>query len=208
MKKLLYPIIIALAIAFTTMPASADEIKDITPGHWAYKSVKYLVDKGYLALYEDGTFRGDLPVNRVVFATALKKLVDQIRSGEISPNTADMKEIQKLLDAYKREISDSGNRIGSIDKQLENQDNKITVIQQDLTKTLVEVRDDFKKMSQENNKQFEAMRAEMKANNEQLVAEVNKLSKDLEKEKKQRKSAQTTLWIGVGVAAIAALASN
>lgn len=49
--------------------------KDLPPGHWAEEAVRYLMDKGYLLGYPDGTFRGDKPVSRYELAVVLYRLV-------------------------------------------------------------------------------------------------------------------------------------
>ena len=51
------------------------DLKDLPPGHWAREAVEFLVSRGYLLGYPDGTFRGDQPVTRYELAVALYRLV-------------------------------------------------------------------------------------------------------------------------------------
>ncbi len=67
----------ALVLAFTLAPlAWGQEVpKDVPPGHWAREAVAYLMAKGYLVGYPDGTFRGDEPVNRYQLAMVLYRVL-------------------------------------------------------------------------------------------------------------------------------------
>jgi len=179
---------------------AATEIKDVDPSNWAYKSIKKLVDKGYLAIYEDNTFRGDQSVSRTVFAAALAKLIDQIERGELKLGGSELNEIKKLSDEFKSEISDYDSKMGALEKRVSDIESGKVVIQTDISKTTVEFRDKFDKMS-----------AQMSKMNEQigyLRDDLNKMRVDLENEKSSRKKAQTMLWVGVVVAAVAGAASN
>jgi len=200
MRKTVVVAATLVMMCFMANRAAAEvQIKDINPGHWAYKSVQYLVENGYLALYDDGKFRGGNPVSREVFATALYKLIEQIQSGEISVGAGDVREIKKLLDEFKNEISDYESRMKAFDERLEDIEKNQTVIQQDISKSMVEFRDGYKKMTEENEK----LRTQVGA----LSDEVTSLDVELQEEKKARKRTQMLMLVGV-VAAIAVGASD
>lgn len=43
-------------------------------GHWAEQTIKVWLEKGYIKLYEDGTFRPDAPITRAEFISMINKL--------------------------------------------------------------------------------------------------------------------------------------
>jgi len=60
---------LGLAFAQSNLPP------DVPKGHWAQEAVEYLVSKGYIVGYPDGTFRGDSPVTRYQLALVLYRLL-------------------------------------------------------------------------------------------------------------------------------------
>jgi len=181
---------------------AATEIKDIDPSNWAYKSIKTLVDKGYLALYEDNTFRGDQALSRTVFAAALAKLIDQIQSGDLKPGGADMAQIKKLSDEFRGEIADYESKIGSIEKRVSDIESGKVVIQTDISKTTVEFRDKYDKLAADNAQ----LRQDLNALNDEMKNQLADVRAALDSERTERKKAQSTMWIGIGLAAIVGVA--
>jgi chaperonin cofactor prefoldin len=60
---------LSLAFAQSNLPP------DVPKGHWAQEAVEYLVSRGYIVGYPDGTFRGDSPVTRYQLALVLYRLL-------------------------------------------------------------------------------------------------------------------------------------
>ncbi len=193
-------VVLMIAAFGLAVRAGATEIKDMKSSDWAFKSVQKLVDKGYLAVYDDGTFRGDQPVSRVVFASALAKLIDQIERGELAGGGVDLAELKKISDSFKNEVSDYDGRMKSLDKRLSDIESGKVVIQQDISRATVEFRDKMDSISAEN----QQMKKDIAALNENL----GKVNASLEKERSERKKAQKAAWIGIVGAAVAGLASN
>jgi peptidoglycan/xylan/chitin deacetylase (PgdA/CDA1 family) len=52
-------------------------------GHWAEQTIKMWVEKGYLKMYEDGTFRPNDPVSRAEFVSMINKLFNLTVPGPI-----------------------------------------------------------------------------------------------------------------------------
>lgn len=200
MKKALLVALVAVMIGFAQNASAKVEIKDMSPGHWAYDAVQNMITRGYMALYEDKSFRGNLPVSREVFAAALSKLIDQIEGGEMGVGGGDVGEVRALLNEFKEEISDYesrakvvGDRIGEIEK------NRM-ITDKSLTETVVETRDGFDKASEERAK----LGRELSIMNDELKS----LNAELDKERKSRKSSQTVMWIGILAAVAVGAASN
>ena len=84
--------------------AKTTEIKDVPPNHWAYQAVQQLVDSGYLGLYEDGTFKGDTPVNRYTLAVVISKILLQAGEGSTPTNSQDVELIRKLSNEFRNEL--------------------------------------------------------------------------------------------------------
>ena len=189
MKKLVMAMLLVFAFAVT---ARAVEIKDVPPSHWAYESIQKLVEKGYIAIYDDDTFRGDQAVSRTVLAAALAKLIDQIESGELKMGGSDMKEVQKLIQEFAGDMADSEARTAALEKRLADIESGETVIQLDISKSTVEFRE-----------KYEQMERNVAILEDQLAA----LDAELKSEVKKRKSITNMLMIGV-VAAIAVGAGN
>ena len=197
MKKILF--LLALMF-FAALPARAVEIQDVAPDNWAYESIQKLVDRGYIALYENSQFRGDLPVSRTIFAAALAKLIDQIERGELKLSAVDLKEIKKLGEEFSSDMSDYDTKLSALQKRIEDIESGKVVIQADISKSVVEFRDKFDQLAAENEK----LKQELAMVEDQLST----LSEGLKSETKKRKSSTSSLWIGVVAAIAAGLASN
>lgn len=84
--------------------AKTTEIKDVPPHHWAYQAVQQLVDSGYFGLYEDGTFKGETPVNRYTLAVVISKVLLQAGEGSVPTNSQDVELIRKLSNEFRNEL--------------------------------------------------------------------------------------------------------
>lgn len=186
-------------LLFAVVSARAVEIKDVPPNHWAYQSIQKLVEKGYIAIYDDKTFRGDQAVSRTVFAAALAKLIDDIESGKVKMSGSDAREVQKLGEEFASDMADYEARIAKLEKRIADIESGEVVVQTDISKTTVEFRDKYDELMAEN----EQIKRDMGILEDQLKT----LSNELASESKKRKQAQTLLMIGV-IGAIAVGAGN
>lgn len=59
--------LVLLVAILPSLPASAADLTDIS-GHWAENAITYLVDKGIINGFPDGTFQPEAPVTRAQFA--------------------------------------------------------------------------------------------------------------------------------------------
>lgn len=82
----------------------AAEIKDVPREHWAYQSVKLLVDKGYLGLYGDGTFQGTKAVDRYTLAVVIARILSEVDSGRIGATPDDVELLRKLSGEFREEL--------------------------------------------------------------------------------------------------------
>ncbi|ACL69927.1 S-layer homology domain-containing protein [Halothermothrix orenii] len=149
MKKIIVPCLIVLML-FSGLTVSAADLKDVPEDHWAYQSIKMLIDKGYLSLYEDGTFRGKDSVTRYEIAALIGRLLEDIQQGKLSMSEEDINQVKRLsLEfrddlvelAKKQEIfSDQIERLKE-DDLIQNEDigkvnEKISDLQNDITQII------------------------------------------------------------------------
>ena len=97
-------VILCVFLMCSPTMAKNTKIKDVPTNHWAYQAVKKLVDDGYLGLYEDGTFRGESPVNRYTLANAISKMLVQLGEGTTTATSQDMQLIRKLSNEFRNEL--------------------------------------------------------------------------------------------------------
>lgn len=93
--------VLLLGMATLTLAA---EPKDVPADHWAYQAVKQLIDKGYLQLYQDQTFKGDQPVDRFTLATVVAKILEEIASGATGTSKEDVKVLRNLANELREEL--------------------------------------------------------------------------------------------------------
>ena len=194
MKKIVMTLAVALLICAVGRGVYAEDIRDMSRSHFAYNDVQYLLDNGYLTLYDDGTFRGDLPISREVFATAIKKLIDQIESGEVGVGGTDVGEIKKISDAFKNEIADYQSRMKAMESKMGDVISEGVVSKNDLSKAVMEYREGFDDEAAANEK--------IKRDMAIMADDIKALNASVQQERKDRKSAQMMMWVGI-VAAIA-----
>jgi len=83
-KTMLGVFLLGLSVAiFGVIP-----LKDVSPSHWAYESVQYLIEKGILTGLPDGSFQGEAYLTRYQFSIAMYKAFQLLEKntfpGEIS----------------------------------------------------------------------------------------------------------------------------
>jgi chromosome segregation ATPase len=106
-RGLMYIIGIPLLLALICFPwpvkaAQVVQVKDVSPNHPAYEAVVMLASKGYLPIAQDGTFRGNDPVDRYTLATALAYAIEDMAANGGSGQ--DIKLLTKLIDEYHAEL--------------------------------------------------------------------------------------------------------
>jgi len=85
-------------------PVFADTLQDVPTDHWAYDAVRKLVDRGYMTVFEDGTFQGTRAVDRYALASALANMLDDIEAGQVEATTEDLELIEELTTEFREEL--------------------------------------------------------------------------------------------------------
>lgn len=118
-------LIFTMLFSFSTLGA---EIKDVPESHWAYDSVNLLIEKGYLSLYEDGTFKGTNKVSRYELAEIIARLLEDVAAGDTEMSEEDMEKLRELSLDFRDELVEIANKQNTFSKNL-NQVQKKNVIQ-------------------------------------------------------------------------------
>lgn len=104
-RWLVFGLILVLLLNIVGTSAVWAKVTDIFPDHWAHRAVVTLVNRGYLAVYEDGTFQGERAVDRFTFAVALAQILEEIEAGIVKGTTEDLDLIKKLYDEFEAELA-------------------------------------------------------------------------------------------------------
>lgn len=124
----------ALAQAHPVLAASADEMRDLSPNHWAYKAIEQLMLRyGVMAGFPDDTFRGDKTVTRYELAAALLKVMERMddlaaHRAPGSPNpvsAADQATVARLKAEYKSELDTLEGRVKKNEDALKTLQDKV-----------------------------------------------------------------------------------
>jgi hypothetical protein len=110
MKRLVYLAVAVLGV-FILSAHGQKAPKDLPKGHWAYDAVMYLLERGYLVGYPDGTFRGDQPLTRYELALVLYRLLMSNPALLLQAPSQDYNALRGLLEEFRNEmaaIDDSG----------------------------------------------------------------------------------------------------
>lgn len=143
--------VVLLSVALVAVPSAgmAAEIKDVPKDHWAYQAVKALVDKGYLAVYGDGTFQGGKPVDRYTLAVVIAKILREIETGKVGATPEDVELLRKLSGEFREELVQTANELGIFKKSLDEQSRAQAVMREDLARltfTQRQMRSEVEKM--------------------------------------------------------------
>lgn len=197
-------LLIILVIFLFSFPAMGQNIDDMDEDHWAYESVQELIDRGYLNLYEDDTFRGNESISRYEMAEIVSRLLADLQDTDTELEEEDVEEIRKLSLEFRDELVEiaqeqddfsqaledlqdeniiRSEEIGDLNEQLESQQEELTGIVDNIlelkkkNEEVDDVRDDLSDTKQE-----------LEETREELTAR----EKDIEKLKDQLKESVDT----------------
>lgn len=113
-------IILTLSGLMGTGAASAQnlQVKDVPPDHWAYEAVTTLIEKGYLAVYEDGTFDGTRSVDRFTFAATVAKLLENMEQERATVTEADLQLLRRLSTEFRDDLVKVYASVEELDQRL------------------------------------------------------------------------------------------
>lgn len=127
-------VLVSLVVCLIPCRSEGAEIKDVPKEHWAYQSVKSLVDKGYLGLYGDGTFQGTKAVDRYTLAVVIARILNEIDSGRIGATPEDVELLRKLSGEFREELVLIASELEMFKKTLDEHDKARQVTKEDIAK--------------------------------------------------------------------------
>lgn len=145
-RKLVTLFVCIMLIVSGTLPiyAAPVEIKDVPSGHWAYSAVVRLLEKGYLSLYQDRTFRGQEPIDRFTFAVVVARLISEMAANPAPAKAPEVKDedlevLRNLSTEFRDELVQLATEDETIRQNLAGASKELTVLREDLNKILVQV---------------------------------------------------------------------
>jgi chromosome segregation ATPase len=114
-------------------------VKDIPADHPAYKAVQGLIEKGYLGLYQDGTFQGGHAVDRYTLATVIGKVLTDIQNGRLVLPAEEMKTLRQLATEFRAELVELAGRVNAQGQAQEKLSADVTILREDGTRMLGEM---------------------------------------------------------------------
>ncbi len=170
-KYLLLVLLMLFIIPTAAMAAGADEI---SPDHWAYKTMQNLISKGYLSSYQGGVLGSGKPVTRMEFALAVDKLLKEIEGGKVQALREDLDGVRKLINEFRNEMVDAQDKMKALDEKIANLEKQRVVLNEDFARMTAGMR--------ALQKELDGLKIELAKTKTELAAansEVSVLKKDL-----------------------------
>lgn len=104
-RKIVYGLLVALILNMATPVLAATQVTDVPVDHWAYHAVNTVVSRGYLTLFEDGTFQGSRGVDRYSLASVIARLLDDIEVARVRGSSGDLVEISELRLRFEEDLA-------------------------------------------------------------------------------------------------------
>lgn len=115
---------------------TAQPISDVPKDHWAYEGVQKLVQEGYLALYSDGTFQGQRPVDRYTLASVVGRLLVEIEKGRLGVTQEDLQLLRTLSTEFRDELVRWYNQREQLSAAVDETQRRVQVIDETVTKVI------------------------------------------------------------------------
>jgi len=157
---------------------------------WAYDSVQYLADKGYLSLYSGEDFNGDQPLTRYEMAEIITNVLQNTTSGAASQNLSeeDVDVIRELSLEFRDELVTVAQKQKEFEERLQNTEDKNQIQDEDISNINVRV-SELQEEVQDIADHISRM-AELEENVNGLDNQINSLEKELNAIKEEGVSGQ------------------
>ncbi len=196
-ERVITSLLVCVLLFTTSLPAiAATQVKDISSSHWAYQSVKELVGKGYMSLYEGNKFKGEDKVSRYELAEVVAEVLSNIEKGQVVPEKGDVLTLKSLATEFrselvevvsqsedlKYEIKDIAKEQKVLKEDVVNTNYRLNQLQQEVANILLGLKEEAEKIKQlEEEVQF------LKKENEVLRNEINSAGSQAELESLNKK---------------------
>jgi len=173
-KITIVTILLLIAISSTVI---ASQPKDIESSHWAYQSVKELLEKGYLSVYPDNTFRGNEPVDRYTLANVVARMLREVQTGKVTASSEDIASLKKLYTEYQDEVVKAFQEIDKLNSRVTDLEKGLVANKDEITRLQIDYNNSFKP---EIAKQIEAVFASMNTTKTQLEGKLDSLKLEVD----------------------------
>lgn len=121
--------------------ALAQSFDDVPRDHWAYDSVQYLSERGYLSLYSGEDFNGDQALTRYEMAEIIANVLQNTTSGSAGQNLSeeDVDVIRELSLEFRDELVSVAQRQKDFDDRLNNVEDTNQIQDEDIANINVRV---------------------------------------------------------------------
>jgi hypothetical protein len=101
---------------------SVSELRDVTPGDWAYEALRSLVERyGCIVGYPDRTYRGDRALSRWEFAAGLNACLnsmERLLQENVAVLKEDLEKLKKLAQEFQSELLALGARVDNLERRV------------------------------------------------------------------------------------------
>ena len=104
-RKVISGLVLALIFSLAAPAFAQTTISDVPVDHWAYHAVNTVVSKGYLTIFEDGTFQGTRAVDRYSLASVIARLLEDIEVTRVRGTTGDLTAIGDLRTRFEEDLA-------------------------------------------------------------------------------------------------------
>jgi len=121
-------------LSFAGMSFAKEEFKDVPKTHWAYDAVDYLLNKGLIEGYPDGTFKGERTMTSYEFAQVIARayvaMEEKLTNGEKASIDTEaimndlMEEFAPELDAIKKLSEENKAKLDDLESKLKENSDK------------------------------------------------------------------------------------
>lgn len=126
-NKIVYGLVTVLFLNMILPITAWANVTDVPADHWAYHAVNNAVTRGYLTVFEDGTFQGSRAVDRYSLANVINRLLEDIEVSRVRGTSGDLAEISEFRIRFEEDLATWYADQQSLRDEVEMIDNKAKV---------------------------------------------------------------------------------
>ena len=152
-NRIVYGLLAILAVNMLLPIGVSANVTDVPTDHWAYHAVNNAIARGYLTVFEDGTFQGTRAVDRYALANVINRLLEDIEVSRVRGTSGDLQEISELQLRFEEDLAtwyadqqvlrETVKRVEDNALISEERVSRVVSAQVDMEKQVSEIRDDM-----------------------------------------------------------------
>lgn len=104
-NRIVYGLVAMLLLNMISPLTVWANVTDVPKDHWAYHAVNSAVTRGYLTVFEDGTFQGTRAVDRYALANVINRLLEDIEVSRVKGTSGDLAEISEFRIRFEEDLA-------------------------------------------------------------------------------------------------------